>query len=380
MSSSVEITSFADVLAAGPPTFGEQDGAVWKARLVAKFEELSGRTLYEGQVEMFVIEAVAYMLALRGAEEQAVAEQNLILFATGAYLDARSADAFTYRLLASSARCTLRFTLAGAAGVAIIVPQGTRVGGAGGAVTFATETSLVIPAGQTSGEVLARAAATGLGSNGWAPGTITAILDPVAGVASAANIDVTGGGAELEDDERLRERAAFANLTLSQAGPRDGYLERVKGVNPAILDVAVIRPSPGVIEIYPLFAPGRAPTDSEREEIATALDPETVRPMGDDVFVLVPPAVAFDVALTVRVSRSPEILGPASVAAARTVAERWRRTLGGAVAPSEITAAVKALPGVVDCQADGLVFQALEAKAHRLVGEITADVVMVGAP
>ena len=45
--------------------------------------------------------------------------------------------------------------------------------------------------------------------NGYAIGTINKILDPLAFVSTVENIDVTGGGSDVESDEQLRERIIF---------------------------------------------------------------------------------------------------------------------------------------------------------------------------
>lgn len=372
----IEEVTLEEVLAKGAPTFFETDPAAILAKAVAKYEELTQRTLYEGQAEKFLLETIAYMLALRAEEEQAAIEQCLIAFSAGGFLDVAAANNSTYRLLASHARTTIRFTLAAAAPVALVIPAGTRVGAEGGTVTFATEAPLVIPAGALSGDVLARCTAAGIVGNGWPAGTVAAILDPVAGVASAANVDISGEGSDVEGDDRLRSRAAHANEKLSGAGPRAGYRERVRDVNPSIVDVAVVRPSPGVINIFPLMAHGQ-PTDGEREEILAALDAESVRPQGDEVFVLAPVPVAFDVALLIRVDRMPAELVAAATVAARAVTDAWAQKLGGAIAPSEILAAVKALAGVVDCETD-LDYAALAEHQVRVCGAITVDVEMTG--
>lgn len=373
----IEAVTLAEVIGRGAPAFVETAAASLLSKAKARFEAITERTLYDGQAEMFLLETIAYMLAIRGEEVQAAFEQNLVAFADGAFLDVVSANNSTYRLLASHARTTVRFTLAAPAPVATVVPAGTRVSDGGGTVTFATETALVIPAGATSAEVVARATMAGVRGNGWAPGSIATILDPVAGVAAAANIDTSGDGADVEDDDRLRERAAHANELLSGAGPRGAYRQLVLGVNPAIVDVAVVRPSPGVIEIFPLMVHG-LPTAAERAEILAALDPETVRPMGDDVFVRDPSPVDFDLALTVRVDRSPATLQTAAAVAARVVTDGWAKRLGGAIAPSEIIAAVRALLGVVDCETS-LAWAPLTASQVRRCGAIAVDVVLVGA-
>lgn len=318
--SGVEVLTLDEIIARGPPKFIEADPQHFLDRLVAKYEELSGRKLYDDQVEMFVFETAAYMLALRGEEKQAAFEQNLVAFGVDQYLDARAGNNLTYRLKESHAVTTLRFSLAAATPNQTILPAGTRVSSSD--VVFATDGDLVIASGQLTGDVTATAATAGSAVNGFEPEAVNTILDPVAGVAVVVNIEETTGGADEESDDRLRRRAAHAHERISKAGPREGYRQIVFGVNSQIVSVGVIRPEPGKIDIYPLMADG-IPSAAIKQEIADALSPEDVRPQGDDVTVKDPVAIDFTAVLTVQVDRVTPTVAAEVTATAQAIVDAW---------------------------------------------------------
>ena len=374
--SGVELLTLDEIIARGPPKFAETDPDVFLKRLVAKFEELTGRKLYPDQSEMFVFETTAYMLALRGEEKQAAFEQNLVAFAVKDFLDAKAANNSTYRLKESKAVTTLRFSLAAVSPNAINVPAGTRVSASD--LIFATDEDLVIESAQLAGDVTATAETAGDAGNGFEPEAVNSILDPIAGISAVVNIEETTGGADEEDDDHLRRRAAHAHETISKAGPREGYRQRVFAVNSQIVSVAVIRPEPGKIDIYPLMADG-IPSAAMKAEIADALSPETERPQGDDVTIKDPVAVNFAVSLTVQVDQLTTAIEADVTAKAQAVVDAWRLSLAGYVAPSEIYAAVKALNGVVDCDDPAFAFAELEPHEYRDVTVNAPVINLVGA-
>ncbi|MVA23611.1 baseplate J/gp47 family protein [Agrobacterium vitis] len=241
-----------DLRANGAPSFFERDPSVLKATYKAQFEEITGRTLYPAQTEMYLIEVLAYAHSLLAEAAQTATLQNTAVFAEGVHLENRGASVSAFRLLAQPASTTLRFTLSAVRDVETAIAKGTRVA-SGNAVTFATDADLIIPAGALTGDVAATAEATGAAWNGLAVGTVKDILDPVAYVTSAANITVVSGGSDIEDAERLRLRVVNALFTIAKTGPKNGYREHALAVDPDIIDVAVVRPEPGKINIYPLM-------------------------------------------------------------------------------------------------------------------------------
>lgn len=364
-----------ELRAKGAPEFFERDPSMLKARFKAKFEEVSGRTLYPAQTEMFLIEVAAYALSLLNEAAQNGVLQNTVVFSEGVHLENRAANVSTFKLLAQPATTTLEFRLSSARLLDTPIPAGTRVG-SGSTVTFATDASLVIPAGMLAASVTATATIPGASWNGLGIGAVNDLLDPVPFVTSVSNVTAVTGGTDIEDEERFRLRAANALFTIAKTGPRNGYREHVLVVNPEIVDVAVIRPTPGRIDIHPLMKTG-LPSAELKAAVAAYLDPETRRPMGDDVFVLDPVRQGFTFTLTVRCLAAVPGLREAAEAAAIAAFAPWTQELGAQIAPSVITMAVKALAGVIDVSTD-LVFTDLPAT--RFAGIDALEVVIEVTP
>lgn len=364
-----------ELIANGAPAFFSRDTDAIKARLVAKFEEISGRTLYPSQTEMYLIEVAAYALAVYAEAGQTAAEQNTVVFAKSTHLENRLANVSTFKLLAQAATTTLEFTLSSVRSQDVIIPAGVRTA-AGAEAIFATDKDLTIAAGSLSASVSATAQNAGAEWNGLAAGSVIDILDPVAYVASVTNVTPVSGGSDVEDEERFRLRGANALFTIAKTGSGNGYREHVKAVHPDIVDVAVVRPSPGTINIYPLMKTG-LPSPELKAEILDYLDPEALRAMGDDVYIFDPSAVELTGVLTVRAYAADSALEALALAAALTVIKPWSQALAQKVAPSAITTAVKALSNVADAKLDGIVWAELAETEYAVLNSLAVNVEVV---
>ncbi len=230
-----------DALKALPaPKLFTVDAQVWKARLVTWFEGETGRTLYPMQVEMLLIEALAYAMSVLGEEAQMVAEQHLVALAGLAGLERLGPNRSTPRLASSKARVTLRFFISQARAEAVFIPAGTRVSAGSG--VFLTLAPCVIAIGTLNADVTAEAELPGLAGNGFLPGQLTSMLDPIAGVV-ATNTTTSSGGADAEEPELYRLRLANAYERISTGGSFKWYRETAIAVSSAIMDVAVVRPA-----------------------------------------------------------------------------------------------------------------------------------------
>lgn len=75
--------------AAGAPDFVTLEAQTLLDQAKAHFEAGTGRTLSPSQVEMYLLETIAYMLAVRGGEEQLAFENGLVAYARSDWLDKR---------------------------------------------------------------------------------------------------------------------------------------------------------------------------------------------------------------------------------------------------------------------------------------------------
>lgn len=343
-----------ELRAKGAPDFFERDPSKLKAEFKLAFERVSGRTLYPAQTEMFLIEVASYALSILHEAAQTATLQNTAVFADGVHLENRGSNVSTFRLLAQPSKTEIRFELNQVRLTEVAIPKGTRVA-SGTAVIFATDADLIIPAGLLSGTVAATAQTPGAAFNGLGVGAVSDLLDPVAYVSSARNVTAITGGTNDEERERFRLRVVNALFTIAKTGPRNGYREHVMAVDPEIVDVAVIKPQPGYIQIYPLLQSGQ-PSAALKAAVLAYLDPETRRAMGDYVTVHDPVRAGFRVEITVRTLEAIAGLEELVRSKAEDAFRPWTQELGVQVAPSVIIAAVKELFGVTDVAINGLAF------------------------
>lgn len=356
------------------PEFAERDTGRLKQTLTAKFESISGRTLYPAQVEMFMIELMAYALSNVGSAVQNGLVQNRAIWAVGKHLDELAVNVGTIRLGAQFARSEVEFTLSEVRATAVIVPVGTRVA-AGGDLVFSTIQELVIPAGDPCGRVDVIATLNGTKFNDLLLGQIQDILDPVAYVSAVGNTQVSAGGSDIEDDDRFRVRIVNAFERITRGGSRRGYIELVKAAHPDIKDVEVIRPEAGHIHIYPLMKSGVA-ADAIDDLIIAYLDPETMIPMGDFVTIQKVTAQVFDVDMTLKVA--PGYAANASVQAEIAIRAQFdalSQVLGAQVDPSALVGAVRSVPGVVGVTGPAFDFTDLPSTSFAALGVLTLNLI-----
>lgn len=281
------------------PNFIERDPAKVEAENIALYELMVGKTLQPAQPERLFINIISYRESLLRVQIQAAAIKNLVRFSSGAMLDELGLLVGCKRLDEQPARTTLRFTLSAPLGVDYVIPAGTERGSKDGLWTFATGAALVIPAGQTIGDVLAIATVNGSGANGYLAGDINVELQPLIGIATVANISTTVGGAATEEDGHYIERIILKPDSYSTAGPAAAYCYWAKTAHQDIVDVAVLTSGPGVVDLYPLMSNGLPTAEILALVLAAVAKNRQVRPLTDNVLVHAPTEVQFQIAAAV---------------------------------------------------------------------------------
>ena len=268
------------------PTFVERDPAVIMAESKAKLEELLGRELQPAQVEQLILNFVVFRETLLVNRFNAGMRQMLYQFSTAPILDYIAGLVAVERLPAASAGCTVRFTLVAGHG-SVLIPEGTRVSSSDGLAIFRTIDDAIIAPATMTVELSVLADVAGKVGNGYAVGTINKILDPLAFVSTVENIDVTGGGSDVESDAQLRERIKLAPSQYSSAGSRSSYKFYAKSANAMITDVSVSSPVPGSVLIVPLTNEEETPAQVITD-VYNVCNAENVRPLTDTVIVSAP--------------------------------------------------------------------------------------------
>lgn len=350
MSALVKSRTIEELIAAGPPQVFTDTSAGWKAIFVDWFETHEDgpkRKLYPAQSEMVLIDLLSYAFATLGQEAQFAVEQRWLAFARKLHLEVMSANNSTFRLLASPAVTTIEFQLAETLLTQTVIPVGTKI--SKGNVGFVTDKNLIIAVGQLTGEVGATCVFSGVVGNGFEPGEITSLDDDFTVELTITNTDISTGGADEEADEALLERAANAHDRISKAGPRESYRQQTRAYSSAIIAVAVTRPEPGDINVYPLLGTG-APDAAFLLNVHDWLDYEKKRPQGDDLFVLPPEAATFGIDYTVHGAGDLAALEAAVTAILTDASAIWSQELGAYLALAVLTCAANQITGVVDVE------------------------------
>lgn len=323
-------------------TFAEKSAQQIEADIVNRFQKITGQALALADPRRKFIQALVPILAQQRSLIDFGAKQNLLGYSIGDSLDHIGALADTERLQPTAAKTTVRFTLSTA--FQQTIPVSTRVT-SGDGIFFATTEAVTVADGQTSVDVEAECIQTGTVGNGYLPGEINQLVDPIQWVQSVENITESQAGADLEEDDAYSERIRQAPESFSVAGPDGAYLYWARTANQSIIDVSVRSPSPGVVEIRPLLSEGEIPGQEILDAVLAVCSSKTIRPLTDNVQVLAPEQVSYDITLTYYINTSES-----SVAASIQVKvdqaiedyKLWQKAkLGRDIDPSELITQVK---------------------------------------
>lgn len=278
-------------------------------RLVSNYEkrykEVTGKTVSLGAADPARIQLYAVALDLYQIEQYVdrAGKQDLLKYSYGGFLDNLAAGRRVTRRPATSARTTLRFTLSAIKTYASAIPEGTRVTNGDG-VYFRTVQYMEVPAGGTFVDVEAECTAPGVAGNGFLPGQVTLLADPLPYVERVENVSTSEGGTDLEDDLSLAERTYLAPSGFSTAGPQDAYTYWTKTKNTDVGSVRPVTPEPGEVTVYVLMRDGTLPGPEVLADLTEYLKNREIRPMTDLVTVSAPEVRNFRVELTYWIARS----------------------------------------------------------------------------
>lgn len=318
--------------------FLETDAETIRSQIITGFEQASGDTLAAGDPRRLFLLSIADVIIQQRTAINLAAQQNLLSYAQGGYLDALGQLLAVERMAESKAVTTIEFTLSQALGSVYTIPAGTQV--TNGVVTFETDEDLLIPIGQTKGEVSASCTVAGPVGNDYLAGQISTIVTPMTFVPGAQNTTITTGGADAESDPDFADRSRLAPNSFSVAGPEKAYVYHAKSVSPAIIDVKVDSPTPGEVDVYVLLTDGTLPTEDTLEQIEEHLSDENIRPLTDYVVVKAPTASNYEIELHYWISQEDSSKAAqiqADVEAAVEQYRLWQQTkIGRDITPGKL--------------------------------------------
>ncbi|SFP11554.1 baseplate assembly protein [Salibacterium halotolerans] len=297
------------------------------------------KKLYAGDpIRIFLYTQALRELQLRSIIDDA-AKQNLLAYARRPAINHLAAFKNISEFQPQRATTLQRFYLSAPQAVPQTIPAGTRVS-PGNKIFFEVQENHEIPAGDTQIDIVVRCTIQGEEGNGFTPGQIDILVNPIPWVERVENIETSQGGSGEEDLESLRERIWLAPETYSVAGPKEAYESMVKQYSPLITNVKATTPHPGVTDIRFLLENGEVPTDSFSEELINYLSEKDKRPLTDNIQGGAPEQNEYNIDVTYYIrssdsSRSVDIQN--AVENAVQLYRIWQKSkIGRDINPSEL--------------------------------------------
>lgn len=267
------------------------------------YEEKNGEeiTLYPGNYIKLLINATAGMFSQLAYVMQERYRQNFLKYSHGAALRNLGALVGYAETGEENAQATLRFTVSEKQNRDIKVPQGTLVT-AGDQVYFATNEEVIIPAGTEHADTVATCTETGDGGNGYLPGQINIIVNPIAYVDGVKNLTESAGGRGTFNADELRENIYNSPDLFSVAGPEPEYIELVKRYSGNIVDARIDTTEDATVKIYVLLQNGNVPDKEKLKDILNYIIDQKKKVDTDRIEILAPEIVEYSIEATYYIS------------------------------------------------------------------------------
>lgn len=313
-----------------------------------KYEEITGKSLVlrRADPESLKLYAASVQIYHMMLHIDVSGKMDLLKYAYGGFLDNLGALRGVERKDATPATVKVRFTLSAAQPSVVTIPEGTRVSD-GDVIYFETDETREIAIGEMYVDIPCTCQTDGEDGNGLIAGQIATLVDPIAYVDSAVNIETSAGGADVESDEDFTDRIYLAPSGYSVAGPKDAYKYHTKSfVDAAIGDVEVTSPEPCEVEVRFLLSDGSMPSETLCQKVLEHLNDDNIRPLTDRLSVLAPTGQEFDIRFTYYINKSDidkAVSIQTAVAAAIQEYISWQtHTIGRDINPSVLTKMVVA--------------------------------------
>lgn len=313
-----------------------------EAEALALYEAETGIRLAPADPRRKFIQVMIALLAQQRSNIDFSAKQNLLTYAIGENLDHLGVPSDTPRLKPDYAKTTLRFYLT------LVQPQTIRKGTratAGDGVLFAVTQDVLVQVGQPFVDVEAECTQHGEIGNGYLPGEINQLVDPLAWVVSVENLTKSEGGTDWEADDLYADRIRQAPEKFSVAGPDGAYIYWARTASSLIVDVSVRSPSPGVVEIRPLLKDGGIPGQEILDMVLEKCNDKKVRPLTDRVQVIAPETIDYDLNVTYWIALEKSTVAASiqkDILQAIEDYKLWQKSkLGRDIDPSELIARIK---------------------------------------
>ena len=287
-----------------------------------KYKELTGKEVSLGQADPYRLIMYACTMQIYQAMQYAdyAGKMSFLKYASGDYLDNLAALRGISRRQAAAASTVLQFSIETEYPFAVAIPAGCRVTN-GNDLFFATDEYAEIKAGEKQVTVPATCTQTGVQGNDFAPGELNVVVNTLPYVVTVTNTVTTYGGADIEDDDSLRDRIYSVPDTYSTAGPDGAYEYFAKESDTSISDVVVQTPSPGEVVVYAICDGGKLPEEALLQKVSEHLNDRKIRPLTDHVTIRAPEKKEYDIDFTYYIAHSQKTAAETIQAAVNTAIE-----------------------------------------------------------
>ncbi len=269
-----------------------------------RYEEITGREqlLYPGNPRRLILNVIAGEIYQAYEYMSYVFRQNFIKYMEEDVLKNWGATlGFTGSNL-KPATCTLEFSINDVLDFDVHIPAGTNVT-AGDDIYFVSDESCVIKAGMLSVQVTATCTKEGSAGNGYMPGQLNVMAEPVLNVSSVKNIDISAGGSDDYTLEERRELIYMFPSTYSVAGPEDAYIFFTKNFSEDIISVNVITDDEtATVIIYIMLSEGRVPDEDYCKKVLGYLKKLKRFPDTDKIIVKPPEVLLYELSAKYYIS------------------------------------------------------------------------------
>ena len=276
------------------PNFIQRDPDTIIKEWVELYEKKSGKVLQPAQIERLMVDVGAYRETILRMKIQETAKQNLLSYAPLDILEHIGEPLGVTKLLAEAATTVLKFSVDEPLEFDFTISKGTEVETKDGLYIFETTETTILKSGELEVSVEAKCQTAGAGGNNYILGSINNLVTPLSYITNVKNITVSGGGADDEEADGLRERIRQAPEKFSNAGSRGAYRYHTLSAHQSIIDVAINSPSPGIVNIYPLTDEGN-PSEEVLKIVQEYLSDDKIRPLTDFVEVKTPDRIDFTI-------------------------------------------------------------------------------------
>lgn len=269
------------------------------------YKEITGKkiTLARADPYRLIMLSCAQLIYQGLMQIDKAGKMNFLKYAYGDYLKNLAALKKVTAAEPERATVPVRWKLAEARESATPIPAGSRVT-ASYEVYFETTEYNEIPIGETEIIITMTCTTEGEEGNGFMPGELSILVDPVGFIDSVANTETSSGGTDEETDESLAERTFLAPSAFSTAGPDDAYIYWAMNYDQGIGDVLPTSPTPGVVDIRFIMEDGSLPDEKTIKGMEEHLQQRSKRPLTDNVTVAAPDAVKYKIDLTYYINAS----------------------------------------------------------------------------